>query len=208
MLNRFLPIAVLSCVIMVFGCTTTPIRPVASENDFATKEAKLPLKVAFACTEAFKNYAYEQVDGGDLQNWRLELGPAAADMFRYDLGAHFEKVDVLAATNYPLPTDVKAVLSPTITKVSAGFPIMFKFEMYTVNVTLSVDVCDAAGKPVYSQSYTGEGKQQGAIGQQSAGIAALPVASRRALHAAIDLAVQDLVAYVQHGTRPQTAARN
>jgi hypothetical protein len=50
---------------------------------------------------------------------------------------------------------------------------------------------------VYSRSYTGSGKKQGAIGYESGGHAALPEASRQALRQAVDAAVSDLERFIK-----------
>jgi hypothetical protein len=189
------------------GCTAS-VRPSVSESEFMTDRRKVNASVMLVSTEAFRNHSVKRTDLMDMKGWQFEIGPAASDTFRYTLASRFVASDVRPATPaYPLPSPApRAVVVPSIVQLKSTQPIVFKFENYGVTVTLDVDVFDSRGTRLYSRTYTGSGKKQGAIGQESAGHAAFPEACRQALRQAIDAAVDELVLFVETGSVPADGA--
>ena len=81
---------------------------------------------------------------------------------------------------------------PEFTRFSATDPIVFKFENYTVTLGFTVRVYDARGSEIFSREYTGHGEKRGAIGPESGGHAAFPVAAEGAVKDVVQQFLGDL----------------
>jgi hypothetical protein len=153
-------------------------------------------------TEEFKTHTETKIDPLDLKKWQFDLGPIAVDTFKYALGSRFEKVDVkLGTPSFPLPAintgDLVVAVEPEFAGFKSQFPILFKFETYSVQVSLKVKAYNRSGKILVDKLYHGEGKKRGSIGQASSGLNANPVAAQLALKDVVSQAVTDILAAVK-----------
>jgi len=162
----------------------------------------MPASVLLVASDEFRKYHYKKFDFMDLKEWEFELGPAAVDTFFYSFKSRFTHVDL--STQKPNvsagPKSDKSydlVVVPLIQKTNSTEPVVFKFENYTVTTILDVQVFRSNGELIYTRSYEGRGVKGGAIGRESAGHAAHPVASRKALRDAVDKATADLISYMR-----------
>jgi hypothetical protein len=193
---------ILSSFFLIFcGCNAS-IRPNVSQAEFLTPEAKLPASVLLVASDEFRTYHYKKFDFMGLKEWEIELGPAAVDTFFYSLQSRFSQVDL--TTEKPNISAVSKsdksydlVVVPQIQKTNTTEPIVFKFENYSVSIVMDVQVFHSDGEMIYTRSYEGRGAKAGAIGYESPGHAAHPVASRKALRDAVDKATIDLVSYLK-----------
>lgn len=186
-----------SAMIVLTGCTAI-VRPSVSPTEFLTMGVKEPGRAELYVTDEFRTHVETKTDVMDMKKWQFELGPVAADTFRYALEAKFLKVDVkLGSPTFPLQEsangDLLVVVEPSFSGFSSKCPFLFKFENYVVKVSFRVKAYDRAGTMLIDQVYQGVGKKRGSIGYESAGHAANPEAARLAVNDAVDKAVTDIM---------------
>lgn len=177
------------------GCAPV-VQPRVSSAEFMTAGSRSPGRVDLFITEQFRTHRVQKTDISELKTWDFELGPVAVDAFRFALESRFEDVNVhLGTPQLPLSSgdSFHAVVEPGFASFSAADPVLFRFENYKATVSFNVSVRDPSGKTLLSQTYSGEGAQQGSIGYADPGHAAYPVAVQNAVKDATNRFVSDLV---------------
>jgi hypothetical protein len=188
-------------IVLIAGCAPV-IQPRVSSSEFLIAGNKVPGRVELFVLEEFTSYKAEKTDVSELKTWKFELGPVAVDSFRFALESRFEQVSVTLGTPR-FPVDAGAVfyaaVQPSFVSFKASDPILFRFEDYKATIGFNMSVFDADGKIILSQTYTGEGTQQGSIGYADPGHAAYPIAVQNAVKDATKKFVNDLVGISNRG---------
>ena len=185
-------------VFFLFGMSACApvIQPRVSSAEFLVEEDKIPGKIEVFVSEDFRSYVAEKTDISEFKTWKFELGPVAIDTFRFSLESRFEQVSVkLGNPKFPVDSDgvFYAAVQPAFSQFGASDPVIFRFEDYTAQVEFLVTVFNSEGKTILSQTYSGEGTQQGSIGYADPGHAAYPVAVQNAIKDAVNKVVNGLV---------------
>lgn len=201
-LNLCGPLALLLALTMS-GCTAV-VSPHVSESEFLSAQAKKRAQIQIYVSDEFRNYKNTQTDAMDMKKWEYELGPVTVDSLKYALASRFTSVELkLGTPTFPVieetPTeDWMIVVDPAFAQFDAHYPIVFKFEKYTAEIALRVRAFQKNGALLLDKTYQGKGSQSGAIGMESGGHAANPVAVKLAIKEAVNQAVADIAALVAH----------
>ena len=187
-------VSVVASIALLVGCTAQ-VRPTISPSEYITNAPRLPATVALYFSDEFRNYAPKHDDPANFRSWILGLGPLATDAYTYAFEGRFEKVLVKAGEpQFPLPGgSVDYVVTPRFVSLNAGEPVFVKFENYWVELAIDVRIQDADGKNLETLHLKSKGVKRGAIGTESPGVAAYPVACREAVKPLVDQTVDRVI---------------
>ena len=182
----------LSCLFCT-GCTVV-VRPIVSESEFITDDAKIPATVALCLNEEFRGYSYSHLDWVcDGRNYKMEVGPFASDWFRYAFESRIDNVIVKSAKpEFPLSeSGVDLVVTPKFTSFEAGGPWIVKMEQYWVEVGMNIKIQDGQGKVLEAMELQQKGVKGGSIGLQP-GSHIYPETCRIAVKSIVDQTIEKI----------------
>ena len=178
------------------GCVATRFE--AQPNIPTPLVTKIPLVVGLYVSAEFRDKVYEERrDGSD---YSIAIGASQADGFTRLMGAMFERVAPVDATDAGARTDpqIRAVLEPVLEDFAFVTPSDSGSDVYAVSLRYRVNGYRPDGQLIDSWTFTGYGAAKNA---------SMLAGGSETLRAAVQLAMRDAAAKLATEFRDQAVVR-
>lgn len=161
---RLLLPTLLSCLVVLTGCTTTSI---TVDGEFPSPLVNVvPIDVGLYYDEAFANFEHRE-DLDQRGEWVIAAGTPNVDMFTTVLGGMFRTVQPVTSTTAGASAGLDAVIHPVIEELQFSTPFQTRNGFFEVWIKYRMQLFEKNGDLIAEWPLTAYGKRRSAMVQSS-----------------------------------------